>query len=83
MLRRLWCAVCPSGALTFGEVCDWVTWHSVCIGLPINPEGVWAELRDMLGEDISEVSGASLGQELSARCMCAELQGRVLGSNLL
>ena len=86
MLRRLWCAICPAGVLTSDEVCSWVAGHSVSLCRPIKPEGVWAELRDMLGEDIEEVSGASLWQEPSTdrvtRCMCAELQD-MLGSNLL
>ena len=80
-LRRLWRALCPTSILTFGEMCSWVSWHSVSMGLPINPEGVWAELRDMLGEDIDQVSGASMWQEPGTscvtRCMCAELQGWV------
>ena len=84
-LRRLWNALCPTGILTFGEVCSWVAWHSVSMGLPISAEGVWAELRDMLGETLNQVS-ASMWQEPSTncvtRCMCAELQD-MPGGNLL
>ncbi len=86
-LRRLWRALCPPGNLTFREVCCWVAWHSVSMGLPINPEGVWAELEVMLESSLSEVGGASRGQELSTSVVtgsvCAELQDRVLGGNLL
>lgn len=62
-LRRLWRTVCPSGTLTVEDVRKLTQRHSVIMDLPIDPEGVWAELQDMMGGDAdgdsSEVSGTS------------------------
>lgn len=50
-LRRLWRTVCPSGTLTVEDVRKLTQRHSVIMDLPIDPEGVWAELQDMMGGD--------------------------------
>ena len=47
-LRRVWHAACPSGILTFKEVYQLTQRHSVIMNLFIEPEGVWAQLRDLV-----------------------------------
>ena len=64
-LCRVWRAACPSGILTFEEVCQLTQRHSVIMEWTIEPERVWAELHDLVGGHVSEVSGMSPWQQLS------------------